>query len=1201
MNTRLASQTSSRPRSKATKTMRLKTLDAAIAGILFVGYGMPASAQTPSADKQPAAIGQEAVATHFSIDLPNGGMVWATEDPTQTTPVLSVQAGSEAAVEGGRIVEPVKLQVYSNYAAFIKRMQISIYRAEDTDLVTPLATVDIAPGGVVQATWDGSLPEGTRVRPGDRLTYILRATAADGSVDETYPRSLLLVSPADRQRILDQMHQNASGPLRALSASDLESRALLDSTFGNNALRQQNIIIRGSRVRVFGQNVPEGYGLTIDGQTVPVDQRGKFVAEYLLPTGMHRFAVDVKGPNGEGTSYPLDINVRENYLFIVAIADLTMSKSSISGDGASGLTVDDRYRNGFLDEGRLAFYTKGKVDGRYLFTAQADTTERNVGNLFDGLFKADPRDVFRRLDPNMYYPVYGDDSTTYRDIDTQGKLYLRVDWDKSQALWGNYQTGFTGTQYAQYVRSLYGAAVDWRSRSSTPLGDPSTQVKVFASQAQTVAGHSEFLGTGGSLYYLRHTDLLPGSDQLVLEVRDPSTGSVVNRISLVRGIDYDINEMQGRIMMTKPLAQIADQNTSTLFRDRPTGGYENHLLADYEYVPSGFDSNNVTGGVRAKHWFGEHVAVGGTYVSEGRSDQAYTLKGVDATLQAGRGTYLKMEHSQTQAAMAPIFYSDNGGLSFMQINPQTQTHRSGNATAIEGRANLRELGWTSRDWTVGAWWRDVSSGYSVARADLGYPVREYGFEYAGQVREDIRIAGRYSKSERGTDALEQAQAQIDWRLAEHSDLIAEIRRVTETYQGNSGTGTLAALGYTRRLIGTLDVYGTGQITLDDDGGAYPRNNAATVGAKYQFANQSSAGAEYTAGNRGNAAKLTGEYRMSPDHSLYGNYTRLIDSTGVYDQSPLLSPAPSSITLGQRWRISNTTNLYNETQSLKSGPTTGVGHTFGMDFYPARGWTTGFSLQQAELDAVSGAGKVHRQAASVNVGLTQPGTTWASKLEYRSDEGAEQRRQWVSANRVGYEINESLRLGGRFNWANTSDANQPVNDARYTEASLGFAWRPWNSVRWTVIGKYTYLYNLASAGQVDGSSGAGLLPDQRSSIWSLEGIYRLDANWEFAAKLATRTGEARLDRGSGDWYSNRATLMAGQVRRYVYGGLSAMGEYRVLRATDGGTRQGWLASVDYDVAKHVRLGVGYNFTRFSDDMAKPGYRYRGWFVNAVMSI
>ena len=28
-------------------------------------------------------------------------------------------------------------------------------------------------------------------------------------------------------------------------------------------------------------------------------------------------------------------------------------------------------------------------------------------------------------------PVYGDDSTTVRDVDTQGQLYVRVDWDRS--------------------------------------------------------------------------------------------------------------------------------------------------------------------------------------------------------------------------------------------------------------------------------------------------------------------------------------------------------------------------------------------------------------------------------------------------------------------------------------------------------------------------------------------------------------------------------------------------------------------------------------------------------------------------------------------------------------------------------------------------------------------------------------------------
>lgn len=1180
---------------KAVSIMRIRTLDAAILGVLMMGIGMPAYAQSASPATSAAAPSRNAATpARYSVDLPNGGLIWATEDPTLTSPLLNVQGSAVAAFEHGQVTEPVHFQIYSNYDAFIRKMQVSIYRGDDTDLVTPLAVVDVTPGAVVQATWDGKLPTGVVLQPGQQLSYVLRAWGEDGSVDETYPRTLQLVRPVDRQRSLDQLHQSATSELRALTASELEDRELLDSTFGSNALRQQNITIRGSRVRVFGQNVPEQYAVTIAGQSVPVDQQRKFVAEYLLPTGRHTLNVGLRGTAGTQADYPLAVNVRENYLFAIAMADITASKSSVSGNGASGLTTDSRYREGFLDEGRLAFYLKGKLEGRYLLTAQADTTERTTGSLFNGFFKADPKDVFRRLDPNMYYPVYGDDSTTYRDIDTQGKLYARLDWDKSQALWGNYQTGFTGTQYAQYVRSLYGAALDWRSRTSTPLGDPNTLLKAFASEAQTVLGHTEFLGTGGSLYYLRHTDILPGSDQVVLEIRDPTTGSVVSRVNLVRGIDYDINEMQGRLLLTRPLAQIAQGNVSTLFRDRPQGGYENHLLADYEYVPSGFDSNNVTAGLRAKHWFGEHVAVGGTYVDEGRASDDYTLKGADVTLQAGRGTYLKVERSHSDAAVAPIFYSDNGGLSFIRTNPVTQGARSGNATAVEARANFRELGWTAKDWTVGAWWRDVDAGYSVARADQGLAIHEYGAEFSGQLRDDLKLSGRYSYAEQGHDALEQGQAQLDWQIAEKSDLIAELRRVTEQYQLRSGTGTLAALGYTQRIGSSLDVYTTGQLTLADDGGAYAKNNAATVGAKYQFGDLSNAGAEITKGSRGDAAQVNGEYRLSQDHSLYGAYTYSVDSTALYNDSRLLSQTPDGLTLGQRWRVSSKANLYNESQWLKSGPDTGIGHTFGMDFYPSMGWTLGFTLQDGKLDAASGAGSVNRHAASINGGLTNASTSWSSKLEYRRDSGAEQRDQWVTTHRLSYKINDSWQIAGRINWSRTRDQVDPSNNARFNETNVGFAWRPWNSVRWTVLGKYTYLYDLSSPGQTESDS----YYDQRSSVFSLEGVYRLDTQWEFAAKLATREGEARAGRGSGDWYDNRATMIAGQARRYVMGGLSLMGEYRVLRASQGGTRKGWLASVDYDVSKHFRMGIGYNFTEFNDDMTKLGYRYKGVFLNAV---
>ncbi|MGO1003968.1 hypothetical protein ACTOWK_23595, partial [Lysobacter sp. CA196] len=176
----------------------------------------------------------------------------------------------------------------------------------------------------------------------------------------------------------------------------------------------------------------------------------------------HEYDLRLKGEGGE-IEHTLDIDVSGRYMFAVAIADVTASKGSTSGS-IEPLAGDEHFDKSFLLEGRLGFYLKGKIKGKYLVTAQADTREREVSQLFNGFWKADPQDIFRRLDPDLYYPVYGDDSTTYRDVDTMGRLYVRVDWDKSQALWGNFETGITGTEYGQYSRSLYGGAVNWRSR-----------------------------------------------------------------------------------------------------------------------------------------------------------------------------------------------------------------------------------------------------------------------------------------------------------------------------------------------------------------------------------------------------------------------------------------------------------------------------------------------------------------------------------------------------------------------------------------------------------------------------------------------------------------------------------------------------------------------------------------------------------------
>lgn len=1136
--------------------------------------------------------GQATAQGRFSVQLPDGGVVWATEDPNLGQPELAVSAPSFVGFDGQRIGQPVQFAIRSNYPAFIQRLEVTIYQGTDSDLVEPLAQVPIVVTGVSQATWDGVLPPGLHLRAGDDLIYVLRAYDADGRFDETYPARIQLVTPQEAERGNRSLRDSAEQSLGSrLSVDQALTQRLVDDVFSRNGLRQQNIPIYGSRIRVQGRDLPDGRTLTVNGEPYPVDMERKFAAEFLVPVGHHSFDIAVQAP-GDSTATPpthqsIEMDVSGRYFFAVGLADLTVWQNDI-GKSNAAFAVDERYQDDIISDGRLAFYLKAKARGKYLITAQADTTEQDLGHLFDGFTRATPQDIFRRLDPDLYYPTYGDDSTTYRDVDTMGRFYLRVDWDQNQALWGNYATGLTGTEYAQYVRSLYGAAVSWRSRNINPWGDARTEVRAFGSQAETAPGHNEFLGTGGSLYYLRNTDILPGSESVVLEVRDPSTGRVENRVTLQRGADYEIDEMQGRLLLSRPLAQITRENLPTLTRDAPLDGYEQRLVVDYEWLPSEFDDNSITAGLRAKQWLGDHVGVGVTYVDENRAGEDYTLTAGDLTLQAGRGTYLKAEYAQTESFATPVFYSDNGGFSFLRSN-DVRGQRKGEARSVEARVNFKELGWSTLEWTAGAWWRDTDAGYSTARFDALRAITEYGAEVSGKFTPDISVYARYSKAEAGRQSLTQAQVSAEWRIDDFNILSAEIRRVEEDRLLIAPvTGLLGALKYERHLGSTLDVWGQVQGTLDDDGGRYEDNDAVVIGGKYQFGDQSSISAEGSSGDRGNAALISGEYRLTPEHSLYAGYTYSTDTT---EYASLFEPnRQNGWTLGQRWRVNERVNMFNESQFMKEPNQSGLAHTYGMDFYPSEGWNLGFTLQTGDLDKDLG-GTVDRRAVSIRGGHTSSVTDWQSKLEWRKDEGAENRTQWVTTHRLTWKISDSWRIAGRINYSDTDDAGDRLANARFLESNLGFAWRPWNSTRWSLFGRYTYLYDLATLAQIGGAQN-----DQRTQVLSLEGVYKHDQHWEYALKIARRDGDVRMQRGYGPWFDSGTSFAAGQVRYELRTQWHALAEYRWLDVDEGGTRQGFLLGVDRDVGNNFRIGVGYNFTEFSDDLTEFDYDQRGWFLN-----
>ncbi len=192
----------------------------------------------------------------------------------------------------------------------------------------------------------------------------------------------------------------------------------------------------------------------------------------------------------------------------------------------------------------------------------------------------------------------------------------------------------------------------------------------------------------------------------------------------------------------------------------------------------------------------------------------------------------------------------------------------------------------------------------------------------------------------------------------------------------------------------------------------------------------------------------------------------------------------------------------------------------------------------------------------------------------------------------HKFNEDWRFALRLNYADTKDRIDPSAGAKFIEGNMGFSYRPAAHDRLALLGRVTYLYDLSSLGQESLSAF-----DQRSTIYSFEGIYRASPRWEMAGKLAHREGQARLGRGTGTWFDNRADLAALQARYDLVMKWDALFEYRRLQV-DGGesARQGWLLGVDRKFGANFRVGLGYNFTSFSDNLTILDYNQKGWFLN-----
>jgi len=133
----------------------------------------------------------------------------------------------------------------------------------------------------------------------------------------------------------------------------------------------------------------------------------------------------------------------------------------------------------YYSQGRVAYYLKGTVEGKYLITSALDTGTNDYNKMFKNLDSVEHDRLLTNLDPDKLYPVYGDSSTIVYDAQSQGKFYLAVDSDEFHLLVGNYPIALTDTELARYQATLYGARAAYQSVSRSKYGKADTEIIVF--------------------------------------------------------------------------------------------------------------------------------------------------------------------------------------------------------------------------------------------------------------------------------------------------------------------------------------------------------------------------------------------------------------------------------------------------------------------------------------------------------------------------------------------------------------------------------------------------------------------------------------------------------------------------------------------------------------------------------------------------
>ncbi len=1080
--------------------------------------------------------------------------------------------------------DQAQFKIYTNYPEFIERSEVRLFKESQATTDEPLEIVAIDADGM--AKWQANFE--TYRAPAIELKYVLRVYDKAGNFDETKPQLIWLV---DEIKIPDET---------------VDIKKELRVAYGENRLSIQNIPVAGGTVTVNGDQIPENHTVWVAGRPVPVDKNGKFISEEIFPKGMHNVEVAVLDKEGNGELFLRELEFEKDDWFYVGIADITFAKDSTNGPAKLVTNDQTHYDNDLSIDGRLAFYINGQFGDDWELTASADTQEGPLDDIFSNFMDKSPDALFRRIDPDYVYPTFADDSTVEETAPTLGKFYVKLRKHENYGLWGNFNVEYTDTDLSHIDRGLYGLSGHYESDDATRFGEKKLVIDGFAAEPGTISGREDFRATGGSLYFLKHQDILTGSDRLRVEIRDKDSGLVVGVKNLIPAIDYDIDFLQGRVLLSEPLASISNDNL--LVDNGSFSGHPVYLVARYEYTPGFNDLNDVSVGSRAHYWFDDNWKLGFTTNKQQELANESTLNGIDLTFRKNAGSWVKMEFASTKGTGNTELDSSDGGFTFDSFDTGLGADIKASAFRIESSARLKDFFEGSRG-TATFYIQNRQAGFSAPGQLTATDIDQFGGTLNMAITNDIDLNVKLDKKDQ-QQSLETASIDTDvsyamddnWRLSLGSRLDMRTDH-SITIPGTQKQGDRFDIAFEANYDSREDwsAYSFAQLTANATGNRQD-NNRVGGGGSYRVSEDFKVEGELSSGNTGTGAKIGTDYLMSDRTSLYLNYALKNERTdnGVRSRQ-------GNMTGGFKSRYTDTVSIYGEERYTHGDVPTGLTHAMGVDIAPNDRWTYGASLEMGTLKDKNTAAETDRTAAGLNVGYGVSDVKYSGAIEYRNDTTQaidtteSERITWLLKNTVKYQINPDWRFVGKLNWSESDSSLGEFYDGNFREAVIGYGFRPVKNDVWNTLFKYTYFFNVPTAEQVTVANTA-IEFIQKSHIFAVDTLYDISKRWSLGGKYAYRLGQLSLDRVNQEFFDSRASLYVLRADWHFVHRWDALMEMRLLDLPDAqDKRSGALLGIYRHIGKNFKFGIGYNFTDFSDDLTDLDFDSMGLFINLIAKI